>query len=169
MTCYLIYFQDNIKNNVISIRDTYRTKNDAIINLERIALDYVKKAEGEKQADICKQDKTLLQITNDTTLRNGLYIIKQTEIILLCEKSTKIVAGSLWNGYNTTTEQIGVFGFIEYKFDDNFINFSEHKNITKEIKNEIIVAPSFLDELKKIINTDGKFNLKPVKKQIIDY
>ena len=49
MTHYLIYFLDNKKNDFITIEDTYKNKNDAIINIEKIALEYVKKVEGEKQ------------------------------------------------------------------------------------------------------------------------
>ena len=166
MTQYLIYFQDNQKNDLIDIRDTYRNKQDAICHLEKVALDNVKKAEGEKQVDICKQDKSLEQITNDATLRNGLYIVKYLDTIILCEKSTKILQGSIWNSYNTVSAKIGVFGIIEYKFEDNILRCacSMNKKELKPTRDANIIVPNFLNELTKMINdTDGKFKLRTIR------
>jgi hypothetical protein len=161
---YLIYFLDNKKNDLITIRETYKNKNDAIINIEKIALDYIKNIEGEKQLQICKQDKTPDQIVNDINLRNGLYIIKHNNIVTLYEKTTQIIQGTIWNGYKNGIEKIGIFGMIEYKIDDNLIRCvcNEPKRVIKEIKTiSDVKSGGFLDELKKIINdTDGKFNLK---------
>ena len=166
MTHYLIYFLDNKKNDIINIEDTYKNKNDGIINIEKIALEYVKKIEGEKQMEICKQDKTPEQIANDITLRNGLYIIKNNNIITLYEKTTQIIPGTIWNGYKNIMDKIGVFGMIEYKIDDNLVRCSclvpkaIPRENTKQVQGEKKV--NFLDELKKMISdTDGKFNLKP--------
>lgn len=167
MNHYLIYFLDNNKNDMITIEDTYKNKNDAIINIEKIALDYVKKVEGEKQAEICKQDKTPEQITDDLTLKNGLYIIKNNNIVTLYEKTTQIIPGTIWNGYKNVMGKIGMFGMIEYKIDGNLIRCpcSEPKKIIREVKQPNDVKNvSFLDELKKMIgDTDGKFNLRSQK------
>ncbi len=169
MTHNLIYFLDNKKSDLISIKDTYVNKNDAIANLEKIAIEYIKKIEGEKQADICKQDLTTNQIANDANLRNGLYIIKNNDTIILYEKLTHVSPGTIWNGYKNTVEKIGVFGIIEYKIDDIMTQCS--CTIQKKIQirsgpkiNNEPNGPNFLDELKKIINnTEGKFNLRSIK------
>jgi hypothetical protein len=165
MTHYLIYYQDNQKNDLITIKDTYKNKNDAQLNLEKVALEHVKKIGGEKQGDICKQTQTLEQITNNLGLRDGLYIIKQNDVIILCEKMTKIISGTLWNGYKPITEQIGVFGIIEYKIDDNLMRCECSTLKERQRSNrQTVVAPNFLDELKKMIDdTEGKFNLKNVR------
>jgi hypothetical protein len=167
MTHNLIYFLDNKKNDLITIKDTYINKNDAIANLEKIAIEYVKKIEGEKQADICKQEMTGTQIADDVNLKNGLYIVKNNDIVFLYEKQTQIILGSIWNGYKSITEKIGFFGIIEYKIDDNMTRCSctiqKKVQIKPKINNEPI-TPNFLDELKKMINnTEGKFNLRSTK------
>jgi len=168
MTHNLIYFLDNKKNDLINIKDTYINKNDAIANLERIAVEHVKKLEGEKQADICKQDLTMIQIADDVNLKNGLYIVKNNDNIILYEKQTQIIPGSIWNGYKNVAEKIGFFGIIEYKIDDNMTRCSctiqKKVQLKPKINNEQIV-PNFMDELKKMMNsTEGKFNLRSVKR-----
>ncbi len=169
MTHNLIYFLDNKKNDLISIKDTYVNKNDAIANLEKIAIEYVKKIEGEKQADICKQELTSSQIAEDVNLRIGLYIIKNNDTIFLYEKITHVIPGSIWNGYKNTVEKIGVFGIIEYKIDDVMTQCSCSIQKKTQIKsapkiNNEPIGPNFLDELKRMINnTEGKFNLKSTK------
>ena len=167
MTHYIIYFLDNNKDDLITIEDTYKNKNDGIINVEKIALEYIKKIEGEKQMEICKQDKTPEQIMDDVNLRNGLYIIKNNNTITLYEKTTQIISGTIWNGYKNIINKIGIFGMIEYKIDDNLVRCS--CNIPKIVMREVKPVKeekntNFMDELKKLISdTDGKFNLKPQK------
>lgn len=174
MTHYLIYFLDNTKNNAITIKNTYKNKNDAIINIEKIAFDYVRELEGEKQTRICKQDKTPDQILNDTNLKDGLYIIKNGDIVTLHEKISQLIQGRVWNGLQNDIKQIGVFGMIEYK-NVEFLMTKRCNTETKIIQNDenpqlsmsLPKGTGFLDELKKIINeTDGKFNLKVNRHQL---
>jgi hypothetical protein len=173
MIHYLIYFLDNTKNNTISIKNTYKNRNDAIINIEKIAFDYVRELEGEKQARICKQEKTTEQILNDATLKDGLYIIKNGDTVTLYEKTSLLIQGRVWNGHQNDIIQIGVFGMIEYKNVESLMTKrynTEIKNITndnQQLSNQSPKCFGFLDELKKIMNeTDGKFNLKVNQKQL---
>lgn len=173
MIHYLIYFLDNTKNNAITIKNTYKNRNDAIINIEKIAFDYVRELEGEKQARRCKQEKTPDQILNDITLKDGLYIIKNGDTINLHEKTSQLIQGRVWNGHQNDIIQIGVFGMIEYKNVESLMT-KRYNDETKIIANEhqqlsgpLPKCTGFLDELKKIINeTDGKFNLKVNQKQL---
>lgn len=170
MIHYLIYFSDNKKNDHIMIKDTYKNKNDAIINVEKIAFEYVKKIEGEKQMNVCKQEKTPEQILDDPTLRNGLYIIKTNNVVSLYEKYTQTIPGTIWNGYKNVIDKIGIFGMIEYKIDDTLVRCacSISPPIHNGQKTPIeIKSVNFLDELNKVIgDTNGKFNLRS-NKQIV--
>jgi hypothetical protein len=164
MTHTLIYFLDNQQNDLITIRGTYINKSDAQDNLEKSALDHVKQVEGERQMVICKQDgKTLDQIADDLSLKNGLYIVCGINNVILYEKSTKVIPGNIWNGLKNVVDKVGVFGLIEYKH--NIIK----SNVIKKKENIINEKTSinFLDELTQIINnTDGKFKLRSTTKTI---
>lgn len=165
MSHYIIYFLDYKKDDSIIIIDSYKNINDAHLNLEKCAIDYVKKLEGEKQANICKQDKTPEQITADMTLREGLYIRKQENSFILYEKFTKITPGYLRNGVELLTSKIGSFGITQYKFDHIVAQCACTVRQPKKIQqSQLKSVPSFIHELQQMFKeNDGKFVLKPIE------
>ncbi len=164
MSHHIIYFLDHKKDNSITIADSYKSLTDAQINLEKSAIDYIKKLEGEKQANICKQDKTPEQITADSTLREGLYIRKQDNTFILYEKFTKIIPGYLRNGSELLTTPIGSFGITQYKFDHLMTQCSCTISAPKSTSTQLKSLPSFINELQQLFkDNNGKFALKHIE------
>src|SRR3972149_7695119 len=115
MRYYLIYFLDYKKNDLVNIKDVYITKEDAINNLERIAIEYVKELQGKQQADICKQDTTPEQLLADKAMKEGLYIRKTDDYIVLYSKTTIIIPGTIWGNSNKLqVQKVGQFNITEY-------------------------------------------------------
>ena len=167
MRYHLIYFIDYKKNDVVSIKDQYSDKNDANKNIERIAIEYVKEMQGKQQAEICKQDKTPEQIQLDATLKEGMYIKKSDDSIILYEKITVVQPGFVFNSNIMKVNKIGLFGLNEYNFDESMITrcscSSQRKPIPINKKSTHGGNQALVDELRKLIgDTKGKFKLKPV-------
>lgn len=171
MRYYIIYFLDYKKNNAIIIKDMYLSKEDAYNNLERVAIDYIKDLQGKQQAEICKQDKTPDQLLVDTTIKEGLYIKKQDEMITLYEKKTIVLPGRIWNTNDLQVNKIGQISVTEYNFDDIMFkcgcNFKIERKQSIEVpvilnnKTTIRPAYNYLDELKNKLES-GMIKLKPV-------
>lgn len=171
MRYYIIYFLDYKKNHTITIKDMFLAKEDAYNNLEHVAIDYIKELQGKQQAEICKQDKTPEQLLADKTIKEGMYIKKQDEMIIMYEKITVVLPGRIWNSNDLQVNKIGQFSVTEYNFDD--ILFKCNCNIKIERKQSIEVplvinnkttirpAYNYLDELKQKLNS-GMIKLKPV-------
>lgn len=171
MRYYIIYFLDYKKNNAISIKDMYLAKEDAYNNLERVAIDYIRDLQGKQQAEICKQDKTPEQLLVDKTIKEGMYIKKQDELITVYEKITIVLPGRIWNSNDLQVNKIGQISVTEYNFDDIMFkcdcNFKIERKQSIEVplilnnKTTIRPAYNYLDELKMKLES-GMIKLKPV-------
>ena len=51
MKYYLVYLLDYKNGDSIDIKDSYRTKEDAVNSLEKIAIEYVKELQGKQQVN----------------------------------------------------------------------------------------------------------------------
>lgn len=123
MKYYLIYFLDYKKNDSITIKENhYLTKEDATNNVERIALEYVKEMQGKQQADICKQTKSLDEICNSIDIKNGMYIFKSNDNVILYEKTNLILEGKIWNSQTSVMDKLGMFSVTDIEIDDNILN-----------------------------------------------
>ena len=163
MKYYLIYFLNYKDNDAITLKDSYQCRDDALKNVERNAIEYIKELQGKQQADICKQEKTPEKILSDTSLKERLYIRKENECIILYEKLTVVIPGTVWNSSSLKIKKIGKFYITEYNFDDSIFRCTcmlTQKSVPKFVKPETKL--SFVDEL---VNLGGKFNLKPVNKK----
>jgi hypothetical protein len=152
MKYFSIYFLNQKSHDQVEIKDTYLSKDDAINNIERVALDYIVEFNGKQQLEISKQyDRTTDQISSDQSLRPGLYLLKdnkENSSIILYEKINKLVPGTIWNSYETKMEKLGKFYYMLINLD----NFQTQctcnipKNLDKkEPKNS--QAYPYIDEL----------------------
>lgn len=162
MKYYLVYLLNYKESDSVTIKDSYHNKEDAIHSLERNATEYIRELQGKQQADICKQDKPTDEILSDIKLREGLYIKKEGDSVIIYEKTTVTKIGTVWNSSYLKMVKVGKFYVTEYNFDDTLFRCN---CITTTYTPPKTVKPNgnwgFLDELKGL---DGKFNLKPVIK-----
>ncbi len=160
MKYYLVYLLNYKESDSITIKDLYHNKEDAINSLERNATEFIKELQGKQQSDICKQERSIDEILNDTKLREGLYFKKEGDAIIIYEKATIVKVGTVWNSSSIKVQKFGKIYVTEYNFDDALFR-SVNIPTTNPPKT---VRPTgnwgFLDELKGL---DGKFNLKPAK------
>jgi len=163
MKYYLICFIDHYKDDVISVKDSYKTKEDAFNSLERVALEYVKEFQGKQQADKCKTEKTPEQMLVDSTFKEGMYIRKLEDKIYLYEKVNVLIPSKfLWNSYELKVNKIGLFNVSEYNFDDSIFRCGcmlERAKSKPSVAKPVGEQLSFLDELKQLMNKDVKSNL----------
>ena len=165
MKYHLIYFLDHIDDNKVIIKDYYTSKDDALNALEKIAIDFIKEQQGKQQTSICKQyDKSIEDIQKDTSIKEGLYLKKHNDSIVLYEKKNILTPGTIWNSFNLQVYKIGTF----YTTDINIeltasmcsCNVASQKTTVKQ-KNEIVYT--FLDEFKTLLSTNS-IKLKPILK-----
>ncbi|ARF10082.1 hypothetical protein Indivirus_12_10 [Indivirus ILV1] len=161
MKYYLVYLLNYKEFDSVVLKDMYRERDDAIKSLERNAINYIKELQGKQQADICKQDKAVEEILADSKLKEGLYIIKDGDAVILYEKTTVVKVGNLWNSRSLKMIKAGKFYITEYNFDESLFQCNR---IVSQISSVKFDKPkselSFIDELKSL---NGKFNLKPIK------
>ena len=164
MKYYLVYLLNYKENDSVTLKDSYQAEIDATNSLERIAIEYIKELQGKQQADICKQEKLPKEILKDQTLKEGLYIIKEGDAVILYEKVTVVAEGTLWNSNSLKVNKVGKFYVTEFNFDDSVFRcscmLSRPSTTIKYTKPTINL--SFVDELKKL---DGNFGLKPPRKR----
>lgn len=163
----IICFLDHKKNDSIIIKNMYKTKEDAFNNLERVAIEYIKELQGKQQAEVCKQDKTPEKLLADVSIKEGMYIKKVEEHILLYEKTTVIIPGKIWNSNSLQVNKIGQFSVTEYNFDDVLFKCDclLEKRGTEKItinRNALDKHYNFLDELKTKMEFGILSNLRPV-------
>lgn len=144
---YFIYFLDN--RNRLQIKNNYSSKYEAINNMENIAIDYIRELQGKQQVDVCKQyDKNIQQLKIDTKIKEGLYLMKEGELIVLYEKSNTLIPGTFWNNYEMNLIKIGFFGLTEYYIEQ--VSSTEKPKPPKPI--QTIKTVDFVSELKKRFN-----------------
>jgi hypothetical protein len=167
MKYYLIYFLDYKKNDTIIIKDVYMTREDAMSNLERVTIEYIKDLQGKQQVDMCKEHegKTPDQLLANKSIKEGLYIRKIDDHILLYQKVTMTVSGMLWNYNKLRVQKIGQFYVTEYNFDDILFKCPCQNNKIETnvltIKQSNTKKYEFMKELQdKFI--DGEIKLKHV-------
>lgn len=161
MKYYMVYLLNYKDSDSVVLKDSYRERNDAIHSLERTAIEHIKELQGKQQADICKQDKTPEEILADVQLREGLYIRKDGDSILLYEKKTVVKVGNFWNSNSLKILKVGKFYITEYNFDEAMFRCNNSITRSPTIKYEKPTGTlSFIDELKSL---NGKFNLKSTK------
>lgn len=159
MKYYLVCFIDYKNNDTISVKDSYLAKIDAVKRLQTVALEYVKEFQGKQQAEKCQVELSQEQLQTDTTLKEGLYVRKVDETVILYEKVNMVVEGKIWNSYDVKVNKIGLFTISEYNFENKMVRCNglaqkpEKMENTDKIQtvNKTESNPSmFLDELKQL-------------------
>lgn len=170
MKYFLIYYLDYTENDKISIKEEYMTKEDATNNLESVAVGHVKEMQGKQQSEICRQfDKSPDDILKNTSLKEGMYIVKSGDAFLLYEKTSVVISGRIWSSQGLKINKLGMFNFTEYNFDESNFRLSgsivmENNKTTQKQHQNINNGPDYVSELKKIIKQNkGQIKLKPVK------
>lgn len=165
MKYLLIYYLDHKNNDQVTIKDYYTSKDDAINSLEKVALEFIKEQQGKQQINICRQyEKSVDDILKDTNIKEGLYIKKQGDIIVLYEKKNIIIPGTIWNSFDIKIDKIGMFNITEVNMDlanKCTCNLSKQTITTKQ-SNKIVYT--FLDEFKNLLSTDS-IKLKSILKK----
>lgn len=174
MKYYIICYIDYKNKDLISIKDQYLNKNDAINNLERIAIEFIKECEGKHQANKCKVDKDPTSFVSDMAYKEGMYIRCMDETIVVYEKVSTMSNGIMWNSRETKVNKIGLFTISEWNIDDALFrcNCPRVENVTKiipvNLSNE---KGTYMDELRKLIgegDADGshiRATLKPASRR----
>lgn len=170
MKYYLIYHLSYVDGDKVTIKEEYMTKEDAENNLETVAVGYVREEQGKQQADVCKQyDKTPDDILKNTSLKEGMYIIKTGDKYTLYEKTSIAIPGRVWGStHGLKVNKLGMFYYTEYNFDEN--NFRLSGSVVFEprqsSKSQSVQkkGPDFVEELKNTIKQNkGQVKLRPVK------
>ena len=174
MKYYLIYYLDNKKDESIQVKAVYLSKEDAVTNLENVAVNYVNEFQGKIQAGICKQDKTPEQILADPALDKGMYLVKdkKTDSLFLYEKVNVVLEGILYNSYDKKITKIGKFDVTEAEIDTapvappmpSFFGFKTPSQASSPTKTERLLSnvssaaseshTSYMEELKKKIQAN---------------
>lgn len=159
MKYHFICFLDYRIEGAIDIKDCYREKEEALNNLERIAIDYVKELQGKQQAEKCKTDKTPEELLVDVTCKEGLYITTVNNTVILYEKTNNILPGRLF-GYSSDLKvnKIGLFTISEYNFDDSIFRNKQ--------QNSIAINP--ISNKKPSSNEKLTFHQKSNKEEVVD-
>lgn len=191
MFYYLVYFLDYKKLNKnlldeITCKAIFNSRKAATGFLSEYAIDYVREYQGKQQTEICIQyDKTPEQILSDQKLKEGYYLGKKDDSIILYEKTQIKIPGTIWNSYELKINKIGMFNIAEIQSNsDNFVTAScqqvpvdaphgDARNNNNEILNSPLLSSNtiktmrksqqtytFLDELKKIFMSTNGCKLK---------
>lgn len=165
MKYYIIYFINYKNRDNVNIKELYRSKEDAILNVEKVAIEYIRNLQGKQQADICKQQKSPQDILNDINLKEGFYVLVDNYVVTLYEKISAVVPGKLWNSYELQINKIGLFDYTEYNFDDLLFrstctcSIGINKRKINHLPENNFKQLTFVDELKdKIKNNTIKLN-----------
>lgn len=170
MYYYLVYFLNykNLDKNMDELvcRAILNSRKEAIQFLSQYAIEYIQEYQGKQQAEICIQyDKTMDEIANDPKLKEGYYLGKNNDTIILYEKVQHKIAGTLWNSYEIRVNKVGAFNVAEIEIStmDNTkpiilpptpLNSTSSKNYQSSY--------TYLDELKTLFDSKS-FGLKPIK------
>lgn len=155
MKYYIIYFIDYKDGNNVVIKELYRSKEDAVLNVEKVATEYIRNLQGKQQADICKQQKSPQDILNDVNLKEGFYILVDNSVVTLYEKISGVIPGTIWNSYELQINKIGLFNYTEYNFDDLLFrstctcSMGINKRKINQLPKSTPKQSTFVDELKE--------------------
>lgn len=175
MKYFLVYFLDYKNQEEVSIKQQYKTKEDAENSLEQVAVDFIKELQGRQQAEICKQyEKSVENIQNDSKLGKGLYIKKENKNITLYEKEEVSMSGYLYGLYNTTAvNKLGSYGVTEVNLDVSEFkcscNLPKISTTLNSLKNE--KCQNYISELSNVIggsNSGEETDLKKIFQLIKD-
>ena len=154
MKYYIIYFIDHKNCDNVIIKELYRSKEDAVLNVEKVAIEYIRNLQGKQQADICKQQKSPQDILNDVNLKEGFYILVDNSVVTLYEKISGVIPGKIWNSYELQINKIGLFNYTEYNFDDLLFrsictcSMGINKRKINQLPKSTFKRLTFVDELK---------------------
>lgn len=168
---YFVYLLDFLTNGNITLKSSYDCKEDALSDLETIALNYVRDLEGSKQAMIAFQkDKDIEQISLDTNLKDGLYLKKDNECVIVYQKHKLLLPGKIWNSTELKMTKAALFGITYFKINNQTCVSEIKPTIKKQVlKNTDDKHNNLMNELHKLFsNSDNNFGLKISKKQHSD-
>ena len=185
MKYYFICFLDYMIGDAIHIKDCYKEKQDALNNLEKVAIEYVREFQGKQQAEKCKIDKTPEELLMDIACKEGLYIKTVNDTVILYEKVNYVLPGRFYNSNDLKVNKIGLFTISEYNFNDSMFRLNRQNLISDKnekldsnqksnkedlsIDGDIIANhSSVLDELKKIMLSGFKLKSIPLKMNVTD-
>jgi len=161
---YIIYYIDCKTIGKVIHKITYHSKENAINNLEKHALEFIRELEGSKQASVAFQnEKTPDQITSDVSLKEGLYLKKENEFIIVYEKNNITING-WWNSYEKKTEKIGVFGIMSFDVEEE-VSTVYQRPVTAYVK---MNDNSLHGHLVKLFNNDPRFGLKKFDERVLN-
>jgi|688.fasta_scaffold738802_1 hypothetical protein len=171
MELYIVCFLDKLDNKII-IKDMCRSTRVAIEKLESIALDHVKDLQGKHQAEKCFIEKNADELLSDITIKEGLYIRREDDNLVLYEKVNKIIPGTLWgHSYEMKVNKIGIFMICIYMNNDSTYRSSYIAHRPEVYKPSISLNNnkntktdepySFLNELKSKISS-GNIKLNKI-------
>jgi len=156
MKRYFIFYLDYKNNDKVILKESHSTTQDAQCNLEFVALDHIKKYQGEQQVLICKQyEKSPDQILNDSILKEGMYVRRENDKLVLYEKVNELIPGTFWNSYILKVNKIGIFDIASYEIELNN-NVNTCKYISTHVDNklidnkDIVGKKSYIGELHKL-------------------
>jgi len=175
MKFYLVVYVNTEDSYSVVTKGYYESLVEAEDNLQGHALDHVRCDGGERQEKIALQnEKTLDEIKNDTSLNFGLYLKEvEKDGSKTIEVYEKVVRDTgTWRSYiENFIESKGVFRITDVDFNvpERFSCGCNVKRVSRTTSTSSILIPAptmtFLDELTKLMNTGGKFNLKPATKR----
>ena len=120
MKAFIIYYIDNGMKMVQ--KDIYFCKELALNELDTVALDHVKQLEGQKQVAVAVQyGKSTSDIVLNKELKDGLYLRKEQDSVILYEKKDVVDTGIIFNGIKKDLVKIGSFGVIDIDFEDHLL------------------------------------------------
>lgn len=106
----------NAVAETISIEDDFYSEVDALKNLERCAVEYIRKHQGKQQSARCF--KTEVEVSADPSFV-GMFIFKKDERkIVLMEKQLQTVPGYMWNSQEVKIVRLGTFVIIQHDMMD---------------------------------------------------
>jgi hypothetical protein len=140
MKYFEVHFID-FNDYQVHIKQCFTNQNEAIINLENIAVEYIRELQGKQQADICKQYDTPIEKLSE--LDKGLYLHKDGNNIYLYEKKEQHMSGIFSYYHVPKVEKIGLFGIAEFEIE-TVQNVSVKKMQHKEQHN-------FISELNSVL------------------
>jgi hypothetical protein len=156
MRYYIVYFLD-FSTYKPTFHKYYSDEKEAQSVLETVALEHIKNEQGKQQSDIAIQKtKSLSEIQNDETLKEGLYIKHENNTIALYNKAKFTIPGYLYSAYEMRMVKLGQFDYSPLELD-----IPENCSIKSKPTKTNTNCYTYIDELKLRL-TDSKFGLRKI-------